>query len=137
MTCTSCCTLRPALMPYLKQSPHPETGSIVSVCQDQQAFRKRLTEGLALLRRQRWSRKTAAQRARRMAGQGLGPLMNKKPDIVIAPPSRSTLRLARRDSPTYDPYRSGRALFLYGAGSLLNALAPLSLCMHALLRCLG
>ena len=43
-----------------------------------------------------------------MAGQGLGPLVNKKPDIVIAPPSRSTLRLAMRDSPTYDPYRSGQ-----------------------------
>ena len=41
-----------------------------------------------------------------MAGQGLGPLMNKKPDILIAPPSRALARLPRRDSPTYDPYRS-------------------------------
>ena len=57
-------------------------------------------------RRRRWSRKTAAQRAKRMAGQGLGPLMNKKPDILIAPPSRALARLPRRDSPTYDPYRS-------------------------------
>ena len=40
-----------------------------------------------------------------MAGQGLGPLMNKKPDIMIAPPSRALARLPRRDSPTYDPYR--------------------------------
>ena len=55
--------------------------------------------------RRRWSRKTAAQRAKRMAGQGLGPLMNKKPDIMIAPPSRALARLPRRDSPTYDPYR--------------------------------
>ena len=40
-----------------------------------------------------------------MAGQGLGPLMNKKPDILIAPPSRALARMPRRDSPTYDPYR--------------------------------
>ncbi|CAK0781024.1 hypothetical protein CVIRNUC_005260 [Coccomyxa viridis] len=64
-----------------------------------------MAEGIYKRRKRRWSRKTAAQRAKRMAGQGLGPLMNKKPDILIAPPSRALARLPRRDSPTYDSYR--------------------------------
>ena len=99
-----------SILGNLLASPHLRTSSIIPACHNQQgsvctpSWLK-----LAVLYRRRWSRKTAAQRARRMAGQGLGPLMNKKPDILIAPPSRSTLRMARRDSPTYDPYRSGRA----------------------------
>ena len=57
-----------------------------------------------------------------MAGQGLGPLMNKKPDIVIAPPTRSTHIMPRRDSPTYDPYRCHKQNLLFDA-----RLAPIAI----------
>ena len=68
-----------------------------------------------------------------MAGQGLGPLVNKKPDIVIAPPSRSTLRLARRDSPTYDPYRLGdESLLLHQCTDCHLHDVPASLCTPVL-----
>ena len=72
-----------------------------------------------------------------MAGQGLGPLVNKKPDILIAPPSRSTLRLARRDSPTYDPYRSARARSLDEIWFLSTAVASVYTKTYVLLQCLG
>lgn len=51
----------------------------------------------------------AAQRARRMAGQGLGPLVNKQPEPKAPSVAAAALReqrLPRRGSPSYDPYRS-------------------------------
>lgn len=58
--------------------------------------------------RRKFSRKFAAQRAKRMAGQGLGPLANKQRDSVKALPAaapRDYSRFSRRDSPSYEPYR--------------------------------
>ncbi len=62
-------------------------------------------------RRRKFSRKNAAQRARRLMGQGLGHLVQRAPADAFRPAAgalRSEPWSARRGSPTYDPY--GRAL---------------------------
>jgi len=61
-------------------------------------------------RRLVYSRKKAAHRARRMAGQGLGPLAAgapKAPDIKPPRAPRDRDWGARRGSPSYDSYRYG------------------------------
>lgn len=71
-----------------------------------------VSQAAVLCYRRLFSRKKAAQRAKRMAGQGLGtwgvtaPLVKGAP-AGLRPPTHS--RLSRRDSPTYD-YHSRSAL---------------------------
>ncbi|CAL8468559.1 g8099 [Coccomyxa elongata] len=67
---------------------------------------EQIARGIFPKKKRRFSRKVAAQRARRMAGQGLGPLVNKAPEIKA--PGAIAHRdygLPRRGSPSYDPYR--------------------------------
>ncbi len=72
-----------------------------------------VVEAAAMGFRRRFSRKVAAQRARRMAGQGLGPLVNKAPEIKApSAASHRDLRPPRRGSPTYDAYRLPSSLSL-------------------------
>ena len=59
-----------------------------------------------------FSRKKAAQRARRMAGQGLDGFPKSKVPDPKPRPLRDDLPAMRRGSPTYDPYRS-HILHLY------------------------
>jgi len=60
-----------------------------------------------------YSRKKAAHRARRMAGQGLGPLAPGAPKAPDVKPPRAPRGGAdwpggtRRGSPSYDSYRCG------------------------------
>lgn len=77
--------------------------------------------------RRLFSRKKAAQRAKRMAGQGLGswgvtaPLIKGAPP-GLRPPTHS--RLSRRDSPTYD-YHS----------RLSSSFLPFGTCMYCVKCC--
>ena len=63
------------------------------------------------IRRRKFGRTSAAQRARRLMGQGLGHMVARPQAVDYKPaPSvhRSDLWHSRRSSPTYDTYRQAR-----------------------------